>query len=736
MTKHLFMSLCLIAILLSSCQQTGNKQQPQYIVDVQAHRGGMGLLPANTLEAMKNAVDLGVNTLEMDIVVTKDKKVILSHDKYFTAEETTRPDGTPIKKEDPREYMWKMTYEEIAKYDVGMRQHPNYPEQKTLPAIRPLLSDVLSFIENYTEEKDMAPMKYNIEIKADPDWNGGIEGEDWPVYNEMVDICLKVLNSFNLGDRLIVQTFDERALAYMNEKYPELQLSYLVGGDEVRWLENKEMDFDAILDNIGFVPEWFSPASIFVSKSCVDEAHRRGMKVVTWTVDNYEEMIRMIDAGVDAVISNYPNRLLEVVKLHEPQAIELHNPISPMGVYIADPTARVWEDGKLYIYGSRDESPNYYCSKNYHVMSTADLKSWTLHPYSFRNNETLYAPDTWYKDGQYYLYYDIPNGNEYVAISNSPTGPFKDGIQIEGPKQIDPNIFIDDDGQAYYFWGQFSAKGAKMNPDLKTLDWSTYVDSIVTEADHYFHEGSFVFKRGEFYYFTYADISQNKRPTSIGYAMSKSPLGPYEYKGVIVNNAGCDPETWNNHGSIVQFGNQWYVLYHRSTHGSRTMRKACIEPIQFNPDGTINEVEMTSQGAAGPLDAFKPVYAAQACWMNGNVRIRGMEHNPLKEELGAIHNGDIAAWKYLDFGKGANKMSIRVKAGLGGEIIVRSDSKDGEIIGTINIPANTDWKVYETTIKETSGIHALWMEWKGIESDKGELFRIDWFAFGITTTEF
>ena len=152
MTKHLFMSLCFIAMLLSSCQQTGNKQQPQYIVDVQAHRGGMGLLPANTLEAMKNAVDLGVNTLEMDIVVTKDKKVILSHDTYFTAEETTRPDGTPIKKEDPREYMWKMTYEEIAKYDVGMRQHPNYPEQKTLPAIRPLLSDVLSFIENYTEE--------------------------------------------------------------------------------------------------------------------------------------------------------------------------------------------------------------------------------------------------------------------------------------------------------------------------------------------------------------------------------------------------------------------------------------------------------------------------------------------------------------------------------------------------------------------------------------------------------
>ena len=160
-----------------------------------------------------------------------------------------------------------------------------------------------------------------------------------------------------------------------------------------------------------------------------------------------------------------------------------------------------------------------------------------------------------------------------------------------------------------------------------------------------------------------------------------------------------------------------------------TMRKACIEPIKFNADGTIDEVEMTSQGAAGPLDAFKPIHAAQACWMNGNVRIRGMQQNPLKEELGAIRNGDIAAWKYLDFGSGANKMSIQVKSELGGEIIVRTDTKDGDILGTITIPANTDWKVYETTIKETSGIHALWMEYKGANSDENELFRIERFIF-------
>ena len=113
------------------------------------------------------------------------------------------------------------------------------------------------------------------------------------------------------------------------------------------------------------------------------------------------------------------------VNENEINVIEGSNPISPMGVYIADPTARVWDDGKMYIYGSRDESPEYYCSKRYNVLSSSDLMTWELHLDSFMNNETLYAPDAWYKDGQYYLYYDIPNGEEYVAISDSPTGPFK-----------------------------------------------------------------------------------------------------------------------------------------------------------------------------------------------------------------------------------------------------------------------------------------------------------------------
>lgn len=429
------------------------------------------------------------------------------------------------------------------------------------------------------------------------------------------------------------------------------------------------------------------------------------------------------------------------------------NPISPMGVYIADPSSRV-VDGQLYIYGSLDVSPAYYCSTDYHVLSSPDLRNWTLHPYSYRNGEMpVYAPDMMYRNGTYFLYYDTPRGEEFVAVSDSPAGPFRDGVKIEGPTQIDPAIFIDDDGQAYYFWGQFSAKGAKMNPDMKTLDLSTMVDGIVTEKDHFFHEGSYVVKRGGYYYFIFADISRNGRPTCLGYAMATSPLGPYEYKGVIIDNAGCDPESWNNHGSLVQFGDDWYVLYHRSTHGSRTMRKACIEPIHFNPDGTIDEVEMTSQGAAGPLDAFARLDAAKACRMRGNVRIRRMDGREDREELGGIHGGDAAVWKYLDFGTGASSIALRVRSKLGGTVIVRADGPEGEELGRIRIPAGKEWSVQDARIKRLSGVHALWLDFDGVPApevetpapngpggrpmmpgavqhpDEYELFALDWIQF-------
>ncbi|MBQ6286474.1 MAG: family 43 glycosylhydrolase [Bacteroidales bacterium] len=411
-------------------------------------------------------------------------------------------------------------------------------------------------------------------------------------------------------------------------------------------------------------------------------------------------------------------------------AMLAQNPISPEGVYIADPSARVGKDGKMYIYGSLDVDPGQYCSDHYHVLSSKNLSDWTLHRNSFKSEMTLYAPDMMMKGKTYFLYYDDPQGREWVATSLRPAGPFKGGVQIDGPQGIDPNVFIDDDGQVYYFWGQFSAKGARMNPDMKTIDKNSMVDGIVTEKEHYFHEGGFVFKRGRYYYFTYADISRQGRPTCIGYSMSTSPLGPYEYKGVIVDNDGCDPAVWNNHGSVVEFNGQWYVLYHRSTSGSVSMRKACIEPIEFREDGTIKEVEMTSQGAAGPLDARALIQARRMCLTSGNARVCGEPGNPVHEIVSQAKDGDKIAFKYLDFGSTTpKKFTARVRGGNGGKIHLLLDQSFYGPRFSVEIPDVKGWQEVTCNIPPEAGLQGVHAIWLAFSVPGSGTLDLDWFRF-------
>ena len=279
--------------------------EPKYVVEVEAHRGGMGLYPEETLAAMLNAVKLGVNTLEMDLCVTQDKKVVLSHDKYFHPRYSSHPDGTAVTPDEPRTYLYEMPYSEVVKWDVGNRFNPAWPEKRCMPAVKPIAADVIAAVEAWTKENGHYPMHYDIEIKSDPDSEEGVEGVNWPEYHEFTDLCMEVLESLDLGDRLVIQCFDERALNYIHEKYPGHTLAYLV--------EDYEKDFDQYMSLLDFTPEWLSAPHENVDADLVAKARARGMKLNTWTVDEPDEMRRLIGLGVDAIISNYPDRLLKAV---------------------------------------------------------------------------------------------------------------------------------------------------------------------------------------------------------------------------------------------------------------------------------------------------------------------------------------------------------------------------------------------------------------------------------------
>lgn len=416
------------------------------------------------------------------------------------------------------------------------------------------------------------------------------------------------------------------------------------------------------------------------------------------------------------------------------------NPIVPPGTYLADPAARVWDDGKLYIYCSRDESPDYYCSWELSAMSTTDLINWTEHrgffhsvgpnddvPYS---DNFLYAPDCFRIDDKYYLYYCMNDAAEPegVAVGDTPLGPFKGAQVMRDVNQIDPAVFQDDDGEIYYYWGQFSAKMGKLRPDRKGIDPATYRDGIITEKEHHFHEGIQMFKRNGIYYLVYTDISRHGQATNIGYSTSDSPYGPFTYRGIIIDTYGCDPRAWNNHGCVVEFGGRWYVIYHRATHNCVSMRKACIEEITFNDDGTIDEVEMTTQGAEGPLDPFAKIDAERACFLSGRLYIEGL--GEANEVLTAVENHNTAAYKYFDFTRTPKKVSIGVIPQAGGQITVYANNLCGPILATVDVPAGdgkTPVVVSAQVSGGISGVAPVYMRFTGAE--RSDLFQVDWFEF-------
>lgn len=184
----------------------------------------------------------------------------------------------------------------------------------------------------------------------------------------------------------------------------------------------------------------------------------------------------------------------------------------------------------------------------------------------------------------------------------------------------------------------------KLNEDMLSFDKNQIKNDLVTEEEHFFHEGSSMRKIGDTYYYVYADMERGK-PTALGYFTGKSPFGPFTYRGIIIDNADCDPASWNNHGSIECVNGKWYVFYHRCSRGVQQHRRLCIEPVTIQPDGTIEERVMTSQGIGDPLVPGETIMGYQACGLKGTVYIGPDDR--YGEKLMHISVGDEIIFRYV-----------------------------------------------------------------------------------------
>ncbi|RYF85410.1 MAG: glycerophosphodiester phosphodiesterase [Chitinophagaceae bacterium] len=286
-----------IASLLMACNASKQATMTTATgLDKQGHRGGRGLMPENTIPAMIHAIDLNVTTLELDLNISKDKKVVVSHDPYFNEKITTTPEGGYLTKaEAAKRLLYNMPYDSIRKYDVGLKPHPDFPRQEKVAAYKPLLADLIDAAEAHAKEKGRT-MLYNIEIKSKPE----NDGKKHPPVEEFVDLAMAVINAKGIAARTTIQSFDPRALQVMHRKYPTVVTSLLIEDNDKRSLDEQ-------LQQLGFTPNVYSPHYSLVTEALVAQCHQKNIKVLPWTVNTLDEMKQLIDLKVDGIITDYPD---------------------------------------------------------------------------------------------------------------------------------------------------------------------------------------------------------------------------------------------------------------------------------------------------------------------------------------------------------------------------------------------------------------------------------------------
>ncbi len=286
-----------MGLILASCMP---KDQALNVIDIQGHRGARGLAPENSIPAFILAADMGVKTLELDLVVSKDSQLVVSHEPFFSSDFCLDSDGIAIPK-DSIINMFQLTYEEIMRFDCGTIRNPGFPEQKRIPSFKPLLSDVIDSVESFTRNKGLEPLRYNIELKTTKETDTVFH----PSPQAFSDLVYDLLKEKNLLDRVTIQSFDFRTLQYFNRTYPEVELVLLI--------EN-ELDWTSNIDSLGFKPEVYSPYYRLLSQEKVRDIQNAGMKVIPWTVNDFFDINKVLAWQVDGIITDYPDRALIITK--------------------------------------------------------------------------------------------------------------------------------------------------------------------------------------------------------------------------------------------------------------------------------------------------------------------------------------------------------------------------------------------------------------------------------------
>ena len=409
--------------------------------------------------------------------------------------------------------------------------------------------------------------------------------------------------------------------------------------------------------------------------------------------------------------------------------------------FTADPTARVF-DGKLYIYPSHDINcgTDWFCMEDYHVFSSDNLIDWTDHGVVLSQYNvswvdstkfSMWAPDCYERGGKYYFYFpsiaDTNTGVKGMAVgvatSDKPYGPFKpEPMPIKGISGIDPCVFVDDDGQAYIYWaGMGALRGAKLNDNMLELASEPVKIETLPEG---MKEGPYVFKRNDIYYFTFPHVIDTTE--ALVYAMGSSPLGPFEYKGLIMDEHPS--HCWTNHHSIVQYKGQWYLFYHHNDLSPEFDKNRSIraDSISFNEDGTIVKVIPTLRGV-GITPADREIQIDRYTGIsNPMASIEFLDPDDKFQGWKTILADDGAWVKYnsVDFAD-KNWKSVKVKAfsEKGGSINIHYGSGENDVV-TVNIPAGNDWQLINAELNNVpSGIRNI-----KVVLNSGYT-RIDWVSF-------